>query len=88
MACTESRSCSRPCYTQSLRLAAAHQLRSIAFPSISTGAYSYPRQQAAQIAIRTVQGHPNIDQSFDQVIFCCYSREDFALYQSLLNHED
>jgi O-acetyl-ADP-ribose deacetylase (regulator of RNase III) len=72
------------CYTQSLRLAAMNRLRSIAFPSISTGAYSYPRTQAAEIAIRTARGHPDVAESFDQIIFCCYSGEDYALYQRLL----
>lgn len=71
------------CYRQSLQLAAANQLRSIAFPSISTGVYAYPKRQAADVAISTVRNHPNIDR-FDEIVFCCYSGEDYARYKELL----
>jgi O-acetyl-ADP-ribose deacetylase len=72
------------CYRQSLQVAAANQLRSIAFPSISTGVYAYPKRRAAEVAISTVQNHPNIGAHFDEVVFCCYSGEDYALYKELL----
>jgi O-acetyl-ADP-ribose deacetylase len=72
------------CYRQSLQIAAANQLRSIAFPSISTGAYGYPRRQAAEVAISTVRDYPNINDHFDEIVFCCYSGGDHALYEELL----
>jgi O-acetyl-ADP-ribose deacetylase len=72
------------CYRQSLQLAAANQLRSIAFASISTGVYAYPKRQAADVAISTVRNHPNIDDHFDEIVFCCYSGGDHALYEELL----
>jgi len=45
------------CYTNSLRLAVENNLRTIAFPNISTGMYGYPKKEAAQIAIKTVTGY-------------------------------
>jgi O-acetyl-ADP-ribose deacetylase (regulator of RNase III) len=52
-------------YGESLKLAHAHKLKSVSFPSISTGAYGYPLDQAAEIALKTVkefmEGHPEIE---------------------------
>ena len=75
------------CYEQSLRLATAHKLRSIAFPAISTGAYSYPLEEASAIAISSVRRVISEGDCFEEVIFCCYSREDFALYKRLLGSD-
>jgi O-acetyl-ADP-ribose deacetylase len=72
------------CYEQSLRLATAYKLRSIAFPAISTGAYSYPLKDASAIAISSVHQFIGEDTCLDEVIFCCYSREDLAVYKRLL----
>lgn len=72
------------CYEQSLRLAAAHELRSIAFPAISTGAYSYPLKEASAIAVSSVRGFIGEGGCFDEVIFCCHSGEDLAVYKRLL----
>ena len=72
------------CYRRSLEVAAAHGVRTLAFPSISTGAYGYPFAQAAAIAVATVRAavpqHPQIE----EVIFCCHSAADLAVYQALL----
>lgn len=69
------------CYRRSLEVAAAQEIRSIAFPAISTGVYGYPVAQAARIAVDTVwvtlQRLPQIE----QVIFCCFSEQDLAVYQ-------
>ena len=73
------------CYRRSLELAAAHQLASIAFPSISTGVYAFPREQAAPIAIRAVKEFPLASSSVRSVTFCCFSAADLGLYESLLN---
>jgi O-acetyl-ADP-ribose deacetylase (regulator of RNase III) len=69
------------CYRRSLELAAENGVASIAFPSISTGVYAFPKDLAAPIAIDTVNAFPlnGID-----VTFCCFSAEDLALYRELL----
>lgn len=77
------------CYRRAIELAAEHGLRSIAFPSISTGVYGYPIAQAAEIAIDTViaatQAHPEIE----DVIFCCFSPSDRRIYEQVLQgHAD
>jgi O-acetyl-ADP-ribose deacetylase (regulator of RNase III) len=68
------------CYESSLKLAAAHKLRSIAFPAISTGAYAYPLEAATAIAIQTVRTFVLQHEQIQEVLFCCYSREHFAVY--------
>ncbi len=72
------------CYRQSLRLAAEHALTSIAFPAISTGVYGYPKEQATDIAIATVRDFVRRPSSIQEVIFCCFSDSDLALYQARL----
>lgn len=71
------------CYRNSLELASAHGIRSVAFPSISTGAYGMPINIAAPIALaettRFLAQHPEID----QVVFVLHSQADFDLYQRL-----
>lgn len=69
------------CYEQSLKLANDHTLRRIAFPSISTGVYGYPKELAAPLAIAACRAHAG---AVDEIIFCCFSAEDFALYARLL----
>ncbi len=72
------------CYRQSLLIATKHSVASIAFPSISTGIYGYPIDLAAQIAIKTVVSMaPELDTAME-VIFCCFSATDLAVYQRLL----
>jgi len=65
-------------------LAKAHKLKSIAFPSISTGAYRFPVSQAASIALKTVKlfidKNPNV---LDKAIFVLFSKEDFKIYNDL-----
>lgn len=72
------------CYRSSLLLAAQHGLRSIAFPSISTGAYGFPFHLAAPIAVETVQYHMKRCSGIEDVIFCCFSEEDRVAYEKLL----
>jgi O-acetyl-ADP-ribose deacetylase (regulator of RNase III) len=70
------------CYSNSLKIAAMNELKTIAFPSISTGVYGYPIERACAVAfdsvLRTLDIHPVIE----QVIFCTYSDPDFLIYQS------
>lgn len=72
------------CYRESLALAAAQQLASIAFPCISTGIYGYPPDQAVKVAIAAVRHYLRTPCSLREVIFCCFSAGDLALYQTTL----
>ena len=60
------------CYRESLTLAVAHGLRSIAFPAISCGIYGYPIPDAARIAAGTVKSFLRENDTLDQVIFACF----------------
>ena len=71
----------RSCYEHSLELAAENGCRTVAFPCISTGIYNYPKQQAAEIALNTVQKWKK--DLPEKVIFCCFSQSDAALYRAL-----
>jgi len=75
----------RGCYERSLALAVEHRLASIAFPSISTGAYGYPIERAAPIAVDAVRGHAaSPTSSLGLIRFVCFSAGDLSLYQALL----
>jgi O-acetyl-ADP-ribose deacetylase (regulator of RNase III) len=80
----------RRCYEQSLALAVEHGLRSIAFPSISTGVYRFPIDRAARIAIDTVRGHVASPAPTppEVVRFVCFSAGDLAVYEALLASAD
>ncbi|MFN9472114.1 O-acetyl-ADP-ribose deacetylase [Acidovorax sp.] len=70
------------CYRESIALALQHGVQSIAFPCISTGAYGYPAQAAAQIAVQACRDAAG-DMPLD-ITFCCFSAADLALYEALL----
>ncbi|MDA5133943.1 MULTISPECIES: O-acetyl-ADP-ribose deacetylase [Psychrobacter] len=78
------------CYRNSLDLAVKYNLTSIAFPAISTGVYGYPLDKATNIAIDTVQNYVLTAQkqatnfSIREVIFCCFSASDAAVYKQVL----
>jgi O-acetyl-ADP-ribose deacetylase (regulator of RNase III) len=62
------------CYRVSLGLAVGHGLRSIAFPSISTGIYGFPPERAARIAVATVMAEITAaPHELERVVFCCFS---------------
>jgi O-acetyl-ADP-ribose deacetylase (regulator of RNase III) len=69
------------CYRNSLELALQHSVRSIAFPSISTGAYGYPKEEAARIAVKVMHEY---EARFERIVACCFSAADKALYESAL----
>jgi O-acetyl-ADP-ribose deacetylase len=75
----------RRCYANALHLAGEHDVRSIAFPSISTGAYGYPIEQAAAIAVQTVQDALSSMPPIELVRFVCFSAPDLAAYRRLLD---
>lgn len=71
------------CYRNSLRLAREHGCVSVAFPSVSTGVYGFPKRPAAEIAVGTVRDSVTEDDPL-QVIFCCFSEDDLRIYEELL----
>jgi O-acetyl-ADP-ribose deacetylase (regulator of RNase III) len=76
----------RSCYSNSLELAKAYNLKSVAFPSISTGAYRFPVSRAASIALKTVKAYINKNpDSLDKVIFILFSDGDLQIYKRLKN---
>ncbi|HYS20952.1 MAG TPA: O-acetyl-ADP-ribose deacetylase [Gemmatimonadales bacterium] len=75
----------RACYMSSLALAAHHGVRSIAFPSISTGAYRYPIADAAHLAVQTVRESLAVLTTVESVRFVCFSAGDLEIYRRLLS---
>jgi O-acetyl-ADP-ribose deacetylase (regulator of RNase III) len=74
------------CYRRSLEVADEHDVHSIAFPAISTGAYGYPVEQAAAVAVYTVR-EVLPQTAIEEVIFCCFSGRDLEIYRTLLETE-
>src|SRR5581483_5142061 len=69
------------CYRKSFQLAVAQGARTIAFPSISTGVYGYPKDEAAQIALAVMTEH---EERFDGIVACCFSAGDARRYEEIL----
>ena len=76
------------CYRSCLELANEYHLESIAFCCISTGEFHFPRDQAAQIAIQTVQSFLQKETSIKKVIFNVFKEEDEHIYQRLLANQN
>jgi O-acetyl-ADP-ribose deacetylase (regulator of RNase III) len=72
------------CYRRAIELAAEHGLRSVAFPSISTGIYGYPTALAAEVAIDAVVAATEAYPTVERVIFCCFSPSDRRVYEQAL----
>ncbi|WP_448697999.1 O-acetyl-ADP-ribose deacetylase [Mucilaginibacter sp. AW1-3] len=72
------------CYRNSLKLAVDNDVKTIAFPNISTGIYRFPKPDAARIAIATVDAFLQSNDSLQQVIFVCFDDENYHLYHSIL----
>jgi O-acetyl-ADP-ribose deacetylase len=72
------------CYRQSLVLAAARGIKSIAFPAISTGVYGYPHERAARIAVAEVQHFLATDATLERVVLVAFDAATAALYRGLL----
>jgi O-acetyl-ADP-ribose deacetylase (regulator of RNase III) len=71
------------CYARSLEVAAAHGLRTLAFPAISTGVYGFPADRAARIAVGTVSSElAATPRGITQVIFCCFSLAGAEYHQT------
>ena len=63
------------CYRRSLEVAAENELRTIAFPAISTGVYRFPIDRAARIAVRTVASFLDASSGIEEVVFCCFTEQ-------------
>lgn len=72
------------CYRRSIALAEAQGAATLAFPSISTGVYGYPFEPAARVAVAAVRDALAGAASLREVIFCCFSADDLAVYESVL----
>ena len=88
------------CYTNSLRLAIQrirlatqsilaeeHQIRTMAFPAISTGAYDFPKDQAAQIATETTKRFLETNELPEQVTFICFDEDSLVAYEAVYEAE-
>ncbi|APH39421.1 O-acetyl-ADP-ribose deacetylase [Methanohalophilus halophilus] len=73
------------CYRNCLKLAAERGIKTIAFPSISTGAYHFPIQRAAEIAMNEVISFLNDRPVFDRIVFVCFNDDTFSSSNRVLN---
>lgn len=73
----------RNCYHNSLNLAVKLQLKTVAFPNISTGIYHFPKERAALLAIDAVRNHKDIE-LFKKILFVCFDEENYKIYHQLL----
>jgi O-acetyl-ADP-ribose deacetylase (regulator of RNase III) len=76
------------CYRRSLEVAVAHNLHTVAFPSISTGVYGFPLPRACRIALRTILDFLAQDATLARVTCVCYSAADCAEYQAARSEID
>jgi O-acetyl-ADP-ribose deacetylase (regulator of RNase III) len=72
------------CYARALAIAAAHELGSLAFPAISTGAYGFPAERAARIAVETLAAGLPAAPSVQRVVFACFSEASADLHRRSL----
>lgn len=72
------------CYTRSLELGAAHNLRTIAFPAISTGAYGFPVDKAAPVAVAAVREALAAHPAIEEVLFVCFSQPAADAFRAAL----
>jgi len=72
------------CYRRAIEVASQHGVHTLAFPSISTGVYGYPIALAAKVAVAAVRSAVQAFPAIHEVIFCCHSASDLAVYQAQL----
>ncbi len=71
-------------YKNSLKIAIENKVKTIAFPNISTGVYHFPKQKAAEIAIKEVKEFLNKNNEIEKVYFVCFDLENFKLYENVI----
>jgi O-acetyl-ADP-ribose deacetylase len=72
------------CYMNSLKLAALHSVKKIAFPNISTGVYGFPKDRAAEIAVNSVKNWLESHPEPEKVIFVVFDEENAEIYNHIL----
>jgi O-acetyl-ADP-ribose deacetylase (regulator of RNase III) len=73
------------CYRRSLEIARDHRLKTIAFPSISTGVYGFPPERAAKIAVNTVAEETRTNPgTLEKVVFCCFDERALMLHEAAI----
>jgi O-acetyl-ADP-ribose deacetylase len=75
----------RSCYRESLKLAEANGVKTIAFPCIASGAHEYPQEEASRVAVRAVAEWLESHESPNEVVFCCHEENDADYYSRRLN---
>ena len=75
----------KSCYHNSLTLATENNLSSIAFPNISTGIYGFPKEEACEIAVVSVEEYLSFDNTIERVIFTCFDNENLEIYKRRLD---
>ena len=73
------------CYRKSLALAEKNKIRTLAFPSISTGAYGFPIERASRIALREINNHLSEGSQLEKVVVVCFDRNTYDQYSEALN---
>ncbi len=76
------------CYTTSLEIATQNNIKTIAFPNISTGIYGFPKNEAAEIAINAVNYFLENNQQSIQVTFVCFDEENYRIYNEIITRID
>jgi O-acetyl-ADP-ribose deacetylase (regulator of RNase III) len=74
------------CYHRCIDLAREYEIRTIAFPAISTGVYGYPIELAAGVAVSSVRAAQSEAPSLERVVFCCFSARDLEVYERALRN--
>lgn len=71
------------CYQNTLNLAVENEIKTIAFPNISTGIYHFPKEKAAHIAVKAIKDFERISE-IEKIIFICFDDENFQIYSKIL----
>jgi O-acetyl-ADP-ribose deacetylase (regulator of RNase III) len=70
------------CYRRSLALVQEHSIRTVAFPSISTGAYGFPMEQAARIAVTEIKIFLEQNSTVEKVVLVCFGRRAYEIHRA------
>jgi O-acetyl-ADP-ribose deacetylase (regulator of RNase III) len=76
------------CYRRSIEVAAANSVLTLAFPSISTGVFGYPIELATAVAVKAVRRAAQEFSAIQEVVFCCFSASDLAVYTRHLREKE
>lgn len=72
------------CYRNSLKLAVENEVKTIAFPAISTGVYRFPIERATKIAVGEAKTFLEKNESIEKVFFVCFDEETYQVYKKIL----